>query len=278
MPLTIYLNKNYIKVDGATFEALLPGNLEGEGAFETMRSYDGKIFAFDDHMKRLKRGLKHFHMIIPLSGKQILWVINELSRRNKLKNARVRVIVWRHNNQKFISISCQPLKLPSSKKYKTGFNVMTARYGRSRQGKSDVKSIDYRMLRKIFREAQSKGFDEAVLLNGKGEIVEGTRTNVFFVHNGRLYTPALGCGCLNGITRQKVIQCARSRKIPVKAARAPLKQLMSCDEAFLTGSTLEVMPVRSVDGRPIGKGKTKKFTQAIQSAYRSLVRRELARR
>jgi branched-subunit amino acid aminotransferase/4-amino-4-deoxychorismate lyase len=271
MNLTIYLNGRFIKVSPKDFDRLLPGSLEGEGAFETMRMYDGKIFAFNDHMRRLLRGLKHFGMALPQSLKSISRLIARLSAVNRLRNSRVRVVIWKSKNKRNISISCQPLMLPSRSIYDQGFRVMTAGVARSRTRHSHVKSINYKMFRSAFKEAQLRGFDEALLLNYQGEIVEGTRTNIFFVNRKRLYTPAIRCGALNGITRGKVIECARQLKIPVRTVRAKLSALLKADEAFLTGSTLELMSIKSVDGKTIGSKRPGPVTRALQAAYRQMV-------
>jgi branched-subunit amino acid aminotransferase/4-amino-4-deoxychorismate lyase len=275
--MKIYLNHKYIDVDRRAFEKMLPGNLEGKGVFETMRLYGGVTFAFGEHINRLKRGLKHFHMSCPLSEEKILQVVRRLIKKTKLDNARVRVIVWKES-KKNISISLQPLKLSSSKKYNEGFNVVTAAFVRNRSDHSHIKTIDYKMMRAAFFDALKNGFDEAIVLNSKGDVVETTRANIFFIKNKILYTPAIECGCLNGITRQRVIACAHRQGIQVQAVHAKLSRLLKADEAFLTGSTLELMPVRSINKKMIGKKRPGPVTTTISKTYKEMVSKSISSR
>jgi len=277
MKLTIYINGRYIQVTSAEFERLLPGEIKGKGAFETMRMYDGRIFAFADHMKRLSGGLRHFGIGLPVSRVEILEIISRLSKINRLRNSRVRIIIWQDKGGKKISMSLQPLSLPSAAKYRKGYSVMTFALKRRPTRHAHVKSIDYKELRRISKEAHRKGFDEALLLNDQGDVVEGTRTNLFLVKDGTLYTPALRCGALNGITRQKVIVCARGLKVPVRQVRVKPAALLYSDEIFLTGSTLEIMSVTRVDGEKVGGAiHERSLVRRLQRAYKEMVKREVS--
>jgi branched-subunit amino acid aminotransferase/4-amino-4-deoxychorismate lyase len=275
--MIIYFNDSYVPVSPLQFERLLPGHLEGRGAFETMRLYGGRLFAFEEHMGRLACGLEHFGIRSPLSRRKIAAVIRALGRRNALANARVRVIVWRHTRVN-ISISVQKLALPKAAVYRAGFRVMSLRQKRKISAGPDVKSVDYRFFRSAFASAAKKGFDEVVFFNGKGHLVEGSRTNIFFAEDGVLCTPSLRCGCLNGITRRHVLACARRLGLTVKSVEADKKRLLRSDEAFLTGSTLEIMPIKSLDDQRIGRQRPGPLTARIKKQYAKLVKESLSGR
>jgi len=130
--------------------------------------------------------------------------------------------------------------------------------------------INYKRFRELYQEIAREGYDEALMLNSRNHIVEGTRTNIFFVKNGNVYTPAVAGGCLNGITRQKGMKCARTLGITVLTVHAQLRELMKADEVFVTGSTLEIMPIFSINHKRIGKGQGV-FTQKLRTSYKQLV-------
>jgi len=273
--MRIYLNSKYVNASPSEFNQLLPGNLSGRGVFETLRMYKGRVFAFDEHMDRLAAGLRHFGLRPPLTRGEIEKVINRLSRLNSMVNARVRVIIWR-NSRLNISVSLERLKLPNKAMYRRGYRVMSAPMAKKITRHCEVKSVDYKFFRSAYTSAAQKGFNEAVFFNNKGHLVEGSRTNIFFSKNGSLFTPSLQCGCLNGITRMHVIRCARGLGIRVKFVKARRDELLKADEAFLTGSTLEIMPVESVDHKPIGNQRPGAITSMIQERYAKTVKETLS--
>ena len=134
-----------------------------------------------------------------------------------------------------------------------------------------MKTIAYRHFHQALEQARESGYDEAVLLNRYGHLVEGSRSNIFFLKNGALYTPSLSCGCLDGITRRIVLQLARKEKVPCCIVRATLAQLLAADEAFMTNSLVEVVPLLSVNDRPIGPGQRGPTTKVLQELYRRFV-------
>jgi len=267
--MKIYLDGTYKTIDSKTFQLLLPGSLQGHGAFETMRMYKGVVFAFKSHMIRLRRGLKHYKSKLPLSERKIQNILKRLIQKTKLKNARVRVIVWKDTAQ-HVSISLERLRSPSFKKYCRGYKITVSKLRKARTRHSHIKTIDYKKFQTLYQEIVRCGYDEALMLNSKNHIVEGTRTNVFFIKKGNVYTPAIDCGCLNGITRQKVMKCARTLGMTVFTVHAQLRELMNADEVFVTGSTLEIMPVFSINHKRIGNGQGI-FTQRLRTSYKQLV-------
>jgi len=274
-PIIILLDSKFIKADTALLLSLSPGVIKGVGVFETMQAYNGKIFAFNEHLNRMKKGLKAYKMRMPFSRERILNSIMKLLQRNKFKNARVRLTVWQEGIQQRISIIAQPANKSFSQKYKNGMSAATSKFVRPKTKVSHLKTIDYSVFRHALLNAQKNGFDEAILLNSKKELVETSRANIFCIKNNTLYTPAIRCGCLNGITRQKVIDCARKLGLRVKPVKMSIEDLKKADEVFMTNSLVEVMPLKSLDGRSISKNKPLITTPKIALSYRSLVKEYL---
>ena len=135
----------------------------------------------------------------------------------------------------------------------------------------EVKSLDYVPFLQAYRWAKARGYDETLLLNHRGEVVEGSRSNIFFLKDGKLCTPALASGCLKGITRGAVIKIAQQMGIKVKQVRTVPQEFLNAREAFLTNSLIEVMPLTSIEGRSVGNGKAGPVTLRILKEYRSVV-------
>ncbi|MCA9399713.1 MAG: aminotransferase class IV family protein, partial [Candidatus Omnitrophica bacterium] len=129
--------------------------------------------------------------------------------------------------------------------------------------------------RRALQEAKSRGYDEAILLNRNGQLVEGSTTNLFFVKNGVLFTPSTRCGCLSGIVRQIILDCARTHNIPVQTGAYSIKDLQKADEAFITNSLIGVKPLVSVDGHGIGKASAGAVTAKLRRAYHHYINKNL---
>ncbi len=234
---------------------LTPGRLAARGVFESMYAPGDRISALPAHLRRLFKGLRRLKIKPGYSAKEIERQLKYSLQLARLNTARVRLMVWSKYSKVHTSIQIFPYNVMSAKKYREGFracvsplrlNSNTLLFG--------LKSLKYQTFLKAYESAQRKGFDEAILLNTKGEIVEGSRTNVFIVKNGRLFTPWLASGCLPGITRQTVMSLAKRRGVSIKACSLHLNDLWKADEAFLTNSLIGVMPLTSINGQEIGKG------------------------
>ena len=166
-----------------------------------------------------------------------------------------------------IAIVGEESKGYSPGRYSKGFKVIVSKTRRPKTRFSHIKSMDYGCFRKAFIEAKEKGCDEAILLNNRNELVEGSRTNIFFVKKGILYTPATHCGCLNGITRRIVLRLARQMDIPCKSVIADVSVLRQADEAFVTNAVMGVMPLTVVEGQAIGRKGAGPVTKKLLNAY-----------
>lgn len=270
----VYLNDVWIASDEGLLDQLKPWNLKGKGVFETFRSYAGRFFLLEEHLKRLNRGLERFHIEPPFSRNKIFHLLPEILRVNQIKKtARIRISVWKDKNKIQFSIVALPYQLFSQKQYQNGFKalVFPKRLNRSINS-SHIKSIDYQLNFKALRFAESRGCQEVIFLNKNNEITEGSRSNVFLIKEGKFLTPALKCGCLKGITRQMVIQLAKQVGIKVYQKSLSLSDVLNCDEAFLTNSLLELMSLTEVNSQLLGQGTMGPITAFLLNKYRKVVK------
>jgi len=263
----IFLDGEIVKARKDRIEALAPGVVKGYGAFETMGVYNGQIFAWEEHFNRLKRGLACFDIRLPYSKKYFAQCLRDIIRLNGWPRAAIRLSVWREGNRRRTSIISRAACDFSRQEYRKGWAAMISSHRRVKHRYTHIKSMDYRLFRRAFDEAVAHGCDEAILLNNRGELVEGSRTNVFFIKKNILYTPPVYSGCLNGIIRQKVLGYARGIGVLCVIEPWHAEALYKSDEAFLTNSGMGVMPLTVVNGRPVGRGAVGPITDEILNAY-----------
>jgi branched-subunit amino acid aminotransferase/4-amino-4-deoxychorismate lyase len=252
-----------------------------------MRAYNGHIFRLDSHITRLRCsaesiGLTH-SILTTQEGKQSLKVACMATlEENELKDARVRLTVSAGEgdmtpdpgtcSSPTVLITAWNLVPLPPEKYETGFKAAVSFLRRNSQSPlSRLKSTCY--MENIFARtaARAAGYDEAIFLNEQGYLAEGSTTNVFLVSRGELITPCFESGVLPGITRDAVLEIARTSNIKATERWVQLNELVEAEEAFLTNSVLELMPLVSIDGRPIGSGKPGKVTRDLLFAYGKLV-------
>ena len=262
----VFLDGDIVKVDQKRLEALTPGVLKAKGVFETMRFENGKILALDAHLKRLFKGLKFQNIQSPHSIKKLKDLILSFSQANARRPARIRLVLWQEKNQVRTAIMSEPVSVLPRR-----YRVIISKTIRGKSQLSHLKSLDYSCFRQAFLEAKRQGYDEAILLNREGKVVEGSRTNIFFVKKGTLYTPSLKCGCLNGITRQMILRIARQNKIACQMVEANPQSLRNADEAFLTNSVQGVVPLVAVGKCRINKAKIGSLTKYFRKIYQDFV-------
>ncbi len=269
-PTTIFLDKEFQDANAALLKSLTPGIVQGQGVFETMRVLDRKVLHCELHLGRLTRGLNFLKIRIPYSKNTIKNYLQKILEMNLYKNARIRLMVWAEKEKVRVGIIPQPYPIISSHQYKKGYKAIIASFTRPQTRLSHIKSLDYSIFHKAYQEAQAHHCDEAILLNSKGKVVEGSRTNIFFVKNQILYTPAVHCGCLNGITRQLVIQSARKIGIPYKTVQANADQLFTANEVFLTNALIGIMPLKRLNNKPLNHPKLNAITNNMCKMYNKL--------
>ncbi len=215
--------------------------------------------------------MRQFGLVCPYPEKEMDDWIVVLLRENRFEEGRMRLTVWREKNRMRISLIPSPLPTAA---YQKGFTACV--YPRPLKISSfggDVKSIEYRFYLEAYAYAQSRGCDEAVLLNREGVVVEGSRANIFFVKGGTLLTPALAIRCLKGVTREVVLKLARSSALRVRSSRVGLHHVLGADEAFFTNSFLGVMPLVKLNGQPISDGQAGPVTEKLLHDYQKLTRK-----
>jgi len=272
----IFLDGQVVPEDTSVIGRLAPGVLPGKGVFETMRAYRGTLFLLEEHLKRLYTGLRTLTLTLRYTQEQLREFLYTTIQTNQLRSARVRLTVWQEKRHTHISIIAVPYRSHTASTYRRGFKVIVSSMKQNeRMTKPHVKSIRYQRFLDAYQESLNKGCDEALLLNRTGHLAECSRSNLFFVKEKQLLTPTVACGCLDGITRQAVMRIAQGRGIRCKTVTARLCRLLGADEAFVTNSLIEIMPLTSVDGHRIGPGCRGPLTTRLLNAYRKLVGKNL---
>lgn len=269
--MRIYLNGKFVRQEEARLSVLDPGFLYGQGLFETMRAYNGEVFRLDSHIQRLLNSLAIIGIDALIEPDSLKEAAKRCLKENDLKDAYVRLTLWQGEDNKVkVMAMAKPYRFPGKEEYQKGFKAMLSSF---RQNESSllcrVKSANYLHLLLAYQEARKNNFDEALFLNTKGFLAEASRGNIFLVKDNCLLTPELDCGCLPGITRDTVLALAAREKIKAIEARLTLEDLERAQEAFLTNSLIEVMPLVSLDAKPVNNGRPGEITQRILKRYRS---------
>ncbi|HJX13150.1 MAG TPA: aminotransferase class IV [Dehalococcoidales bacterium] len=288
----VYLNGSLVPRSEARVSVADHGFLYGYGLFETMRAYHGRIFALERHIGRLLKAAEVIGLGDSPGGIDLAGACRDTLKANNLEEARLRLTVTNGESEAFpwaggggkpsVVVTARPFTPFPPEKYEQGFRVSVASVRRCCQYQlSGIKSTGYLVSVLARREAAARGFDEALLLNERGHIAEGGTSNVFFVKAAALVTPSLEAGILPGITRELVLGLAASLGISVSQREIGVPELAGFDEAFLTASTLEIMPlvaVRDEGGKDItiGPGRPGDVTRKLMAAYREMVARETA--
>lgn len=287
MPRYCHLNGKLVPEKTARISVLDRGFLLGEGIFETMRSYNSRVFGIDRHLRRLRKGAEALGLQLP-SVAQLRSATDELLAANKLEQARVRLTITSGpggpgiNTPKDIEptvvILAHPLELPSERLYRQGMRAIVLPIRKFAAAPLvGIKSVSYGENLAGRRLAAEAGADEGVFLNHLGDLCEGTASNVFVYRYGELITPDLDSGCLPGITREIVLEIAPGLGLKVRETAVSPIDLTQAEEVFLTSSTRELMPLVEIDGLPIGRGMPGPVTERLHGTYREVVRAECGR-
>jgi len=286
MSLKIYISgKLYDKAD-AKISVYDHGLLYGDGVFEGIRAYSGRIFRLKQHVDRLYESAQSIHLQIPMTREAMAQAISETVAANRLSDAYVRAVVTRgagslgldprKTTDPQIIIIADAISLYPPELYEHGLKIITAGTQRNHPSALNprIKSLNYlnNILAKI--EGTNAGCLEALMLNHKGEVAECTGDNIFIVRHGELHTPGIDAGILEGITRDAVIELAREAGITVVERSMDRHDIYTADECFLTGTAAEVIPVVECDGRAIGEGKPGPVTLDLLRRFHTLVRAE----
>ncbi len=272
--MSIFLNGKFIPEEEAKVSVLEPGFLYGWGLFETIRSYHDKTVYFDAHIERIKNSCKLLSLRFPYSAVRIKNIIKKAVSLSGLNDAYVRLTLWKAASGTDTSVIVKKYEPYSLKKYQKGMSLAVSSLRQLEENILAKHKTANRLLYELsFQEAKNRGFDGALILNSRGYIAETSRSNIFFVKDNALFTPALACGCLDGITRRVIFDSARKIRLKIIEGNFTLTDLCNSDEAFLTNSLAGVMPLASVEKKRIGEGaKRFKLTRVFMKKYALLLK------
>jgi branched-chain amino acid aminotransferase len=284
--MQIYIDGEWFPRESARISVFDHGLLYGDGVFEGIRVYSRRIFRLDAHVQRLYASARALALRVPMQADAMASLVREAVARNHCENGYVRLVVTRGAGELGIDPRSCPrasvivivtdVSVYARDLYAHGIRVITSA---TRQVSHDavdarIKSLNYlkNILGKI--DADNAGAHEAILLNGAGFVAECTADNLFVVQRGRLLTPSPRDGALEGITRAAILQLACDAGIAAGEERLTRFDLYTADECFVTGTGAEVMPVATVDGRPVGEVVPGPVTRRLSDAFHALVHRE----
>lgn len=279
----IYVNGRMLPKKDAMVSVYDHGLLYGDGVFEGIRVYNGKIFKCGQHMERLWRCAEAIRMSIPVSRDEMVQIMRDCIEANNLRDGYIRLVVSRGAG----TLGLDPRKCPVAgviciadqiqlypkELYEAGMKIIVAKRPRTPIECLDprIKSLNYlnNILAKV--EAIDAGCHEAIMLNLEGNVCECTGDNIFIIRNGKVYTPPTESGILEGITRRFVMDLCREMEIPCEFRNMKPEEVKSADEVFLTGSAAEIIAVTQIDDIRVGTGGEGPVTRKLREAFRRVV-------
>jgi branched-chain amino acid aminotransferase len=286
MSLKIYISGKFYDKQDAKISVYDHGFLYGDGVFEGMRSYGGKVFRLAQHLERLWASAKAIWLTIPMTQEAMAQAVYDTLAINGIRDGYIRLVVTRGAgalgldpnkcSDPQVVIIADHIQLYPRELYEKGLEIITASTIRNHSAALSprIKSLNYlnNILAKI--EGLQAGCVEALMLNAKGEVAECTGDNIFIVRKGTLMTPPIDAGILEGITRDAVIELAQAAGVPVQQIPLTRHDLFIADECFLTGTAAEIIPVVKLDSRVIGTGQPGPITRQLMQQFAELTRRE----
>ena len=280
--MKIYIDGQFYDKENAKISVFDHGLLYGDGVFEGIRFYNGRVFRLDEHIARLFDSAKAICLDPGLGQAEITEAVLETIRQNELRDGYVRLVVTRGCGdlglnpalcpRATIFIIASKITLYPPDKYENGLHVITCSTRRIPHGALSpmVKSLNYlnTVLAKI--EAAQAGAGEGLMLNEQGYVAECTGDNIFTVKNGRIFTPPISSGALAGVTRGVVFEIAAEFGLPISEPEMTRYDIYTADECFLTGTAAEVIPAVRLDNRVIGTGNPGPVTKRLIARFHEL--------
>jgi branched-chain amino acid aminotransferase len=286
--MQVYVNGALVPKEQAVVSVFDHGLLYGDGVFEGIRVYGGKVFLLGEHVDRLYESALAIRLVIPISPAEMATAVEKTVAANKIGDGYVRLVVTRgagslgldirKTSHPQVIVIADTISLYPAELYEKGMEIITASTIRNHPAALSprIKSLNYlnNIMAKI--EATDAGAPEAIMLNHKGDVAECTGDNLFLVKRGELLTPPLDAGVLDGITRRAVMRLAEQAGVTVREITLQRHDVYVAEECFLTGTAAEVIPVVGVDGRKIGSGKPGPVTQDLLKRFKQLTRGEIS--
>ncbi len=278
-----YLNGKLLPREQAKISLLDYGFLYGYGLYETLRAYNGKAFRLDNHLARLKFSGERLGILVHVG--LIREAVNNVIKANGFAQTRLRISVSPGEGSMSpnlascelptVAVLAMEYTPPTPGKYEQGYHAVTSVIRRNNRSPVVYHKTANTMESMLARqESRRAGSDEAIFLNARGCVTEAAGSNVFIVSNGKLLTPKFEAGILPGVTRVIVFELATQLGIKFKEINLKPEALLAADEAFITNSMVEIMPLTLLDGKPIAEGKPGPITGRLIKAYRRLVKKE----
>jgi branched-chain amino acid aminotransferase len=280
----IYIDGKFYSEANAKISVFDHGLLYGDGIFEGIRFYNGRVFRLEEHLERLWDSARSICLEIPMTHEEMTEAVLETIRQNHLHDGYIRLLVTRGIGN--LGLNPEQCKSPSviiiaatialyhEDFYRKGLSIVTCATRRSNPASLNpaVKSLNYlnNVMARI--EANLAGADEALMLNDAGNVAECTADNVFIIKRDQIFTPPITAGALRGITRSIVFEIAAKFGLSVAEADFTRHDVFVADECFLTGTAAEIVPVVKADGRLIGNGKPGPITKRIIARFREMTR------
>lgn len=281
----IWINGKFVDPGKARISVFDRGFMYGDGVFETMRSYAGRVFKIDWHLNRLFESLKTIKIEHKYSKKYLRGAVYRTLKANRLSSGYIKLAITRGEGRFGISYQdkFRPNIVITAKDFEgypgwmfdIGLSAKITGIQNEESVISKIKTLNYLPYILARFDAQDAGFDEAILTNTKDYITEAATSNIFTVKYGGLITPSIESGILPGITRAVIIKIARKLKIGVKEKLISRRELLGADEIFLTNSLAEVLPVTRVDSKRIGSGLVGNITKLLRISYQKAVIRDI---
>lgn len=280
----IYIDGKFYAEAEAKISVFDHGLLYGDGVFEGIRFYDGRVFRLEEHLERLWDSARSICLEVPMSMHEMTKALLETIRQNDLRDGYIRLVVTRgvgnlglnptQCKRPSVIIIAATIALYPAAMYKKGLTVVTCATRRMNPGALNpaVKSLNYlnNVMARI--EANLAGADEALMLNDQGNVAECTADNIFIIKHGHIFTPPIAAGALRGITRAVVFQIAAELGIKIAETDITRHDVFTADECFLTGTAAEVIPVIKADGRTIGTGEPGAISARMIARFREITR------
>ncbi len=283
----VYLNDRFVQKEHALVSVFDHGFLYGDGVYETLRVYQGRVLLLERHVARLRRSCELIGLDLSIQDEEWMPILGELLVRNRLQDAGLRVTISRGEGEVGIDpglcarptvvVMAKPVGVYTDQQQEQGVSLHLSAVRRNPEcaQSPQIKAISFLNNILAKHEAIRVGADDALMLNMEGQVAECTTSNIFFVKKQRLHTPALECGILKGITRDVVMELAAKQGICVEEGRYTMAQLFQADECFITNTGIEIMAVSKIGDSQIGKGKRGQLTDELGSAYKGNLNRFL---
>lgn len=282
--MKVFIDGKFFSERDAKVSVFDHGLLYGDGIFEGIRIYNGRVFKLKEHIDRLFYSAKAILLDLPMSHAKLMAATLETCRQNKLRDGYIRLVVTRgigtlglnpnRCKKPSVIIIADKIQVYPAELYERGMDIVTVPTTRNLHSALNpaIKSLNYlnNILAKI--EANNAGVEEAIMLNAEGFVAECTADNIFIVKDGKVSTPPLSAGALYGITRQTVMELAQQSGVAVSEPNLTRYDLFNADECFLCGTGAEIVPVVKIDGRVIGTGKPGPLTRKLVREYHSLTK------